>query len=155
MVLPQISQAVYAVEKVVTDPVSGLGITSVGSMAGFAINIILGAGWALTFIMLAAGFIKFITSKGETKATDSAKQWLTAAAAGGVGMFFLTVIKSIVMNLLGADTTPGGGDEFDPFGDSGGGPSDGTPCGSSTCTKGQECCWGSNGQHYCSSSGCY
>ena len=110
-------QNVYAVEQVVTNPLTGFN--DIGDIAGWAINVILGIGWALTFVMLAAGFIKYILSKGETKATDAARQWLSYAALGGVGLFFITVFKSIIINLLGDPTTPGGDDaQFDPFGSS-------------------------------------
>ncbi|EKE00204.1 MAG: hypothetical protein ACD_22C00077G0004 [uncultured bacterium] len=105
---------VYAVDTEIVSPL-GIDIQNVGDLAGFAINIILGVGWALTFIMLAAGFIKYITSKGETKATDAARNWLTFAALGGVGLFFLTVIKTVLMRLLGTDIIPGGDDNFNPF----------------------------------------
>ena len=109
-------QNVYAVEQVVTDPLNG-SFGTIADIAGWAINVILGIGWALTFVMLAAGFIKYILSKGETKATDAARQWLSYAALGGVGLFFLTVFKSIIMNLLGLtqDAVPGGDSQFNPF----------------------------------------
>ncbi|EKE00203.1 MAG: hypothetical protein ACD_22C00077G0003 [uncultured bacterium] len=110
-------QNVYAVGTTVENPLPNFADATVGQLAGYAINVILGIGWALTFVMLATGFIKYITSKGETKATDSARNWLTFAALGGVGLFFLTVIKSIIWNLLGANAIPGGDDtQFDPFG---------------------------------------
>jgi Na+/H+ antiporter NhaC len=130
MQLPSLVENVYAVSNEVTNPLTRFGnTTTIGNLAGFAINIILGVGWALTFIMLAGGFIKYITSKGETKATDSARNWLTFAAIGGVGLFFLTVLKSVIMNLLGAgEVIPGGdSDQFDPFG--GGGATPVTPLG--------------------------
>ena len=121
MQLPSLIQNVYAdVAKTVQNPLkdSALNNASIGGLAGFAINIILGIGWAATFIMLALGFIKYITSKGETKATDSARNWLTYAALGGVGLFFLTVLKGIITGLLGASNVPGGDNQFNPFGNS-------------------------------------
>lgn len=116
MQLPSLIQNVYAVSTTVTNPITGpLANASIGQFMAFGINVILGLGWGLTFIMLAAGFIKYITSKGETKATDAARNWLTYAALGGVGLFFLTVLKGIITKIIGANGTPGGGNEFDPF----------------------------------------
>ncbi|HLC93491.1 MAG TPA: hypothetical protein VJG85_00575, partial [Patescibacteria group bacterium] len=74
---------------------------------GFAVNVLIGIGWALVFIFLALGFIKYITSRGETKSTDQARQWLTYAALGGVGLFFLTAIRFIITNLLGSSSNLG------------------------------------------------
>ncbi len=115
----QLIQDVYAGPGVGTTVSSSLttDFTDIGDLAGFVINIILGIGWALTFIMLAGGFIRYITSRGETKATDSARNWLTYAALGGVGLFFLTVIKNIILSLLTGNTSrPQEIDEqFDPF----------------------------------------
>ena len=111
---------VYAAETTkvgttVTNPLENSGIGSLGDLAGWALNIIIGIGWALTFIMLAAGFIKYILSRGETKATDQARQWLTFAALGGVGLFFLTTIKTIILGLLGAKEDGYIDNQFNPF----------------------------------------
>ena len=112
-------QNVYADSPVSTnvgDPLNSK-FQNIGDIAGWVINIMLGVGWALTFIMLAAGFIKYILSRGETKATDQARQWLTFAALGGVGLFFLTTIRLIIQNLLGAEGGPTTSiDFFNPFG---------------------------------------
>jgi hypothetical protein len=120
LLLSNLIQNVYADDAVdatttVANPITGnLQSATISGLLGYALNIILGLGWALTFIMLAMGFIKYITSKGETKATDSARNWLTFAALGGVGLLFLTVIKSIILKLVGG-STPGGG-IINPFG---------------------------------------
>jgi hypothetical protein len=95
-------QKVYATSNNVADPLTGR-FRSLNQIFGLLLNIVIGVGWALVFIMLALGFIKYITSRGETKATDSARQWLTYAALGGVGLFFLTAIRFIVVGLLGAN----------------------------------------------------
>jgi len=77
------------------------GVNNLGDIFGMVVNIILGVGWALVFVMLALGLVQYIMSKGEAKATDAARQWLTAAAIGGIGLFFLTTLRVILFNLVG------------------------------------------------------
>src|SRR3989344_1960702 len=95
-----------AVPSVLTDPL-GTKYRSLSAIFGLLINVVIGVGWALVFIFLALGFIKYITSRGETKSTDQARQWLTYAALGGVGLFFLTAIRFIIINILGSSSTLG------------------------------------------------
>ncbi len=94
-------QRVYAAVPVtLSNPVTGY--TSLGNIFGFIINVVLGVGWALVFIMLALGFIQYIMSQGEAKAADKARMWLTYAVIGGVGLFFLSALRIILPSLLGA-----------------------------------------------------
>ena len=85
------------------DPLGGR-FTTLSAVFGFVINVIVGVGWALVFIMLALGFIQYVTSQGETKAADKARMWLTYAVIGGVGLFFLTALRVIIPGLLGSTT---------------------------------------------------
>jgi hypothetical protein len=93
------------------------GITDLGDVFALVINIILGIGWALVFVMLALGIVQYIMSKGEPKATDAARNWLTAAAIGGVGLFFLTTISSILFRLVGISNSSNGlgNESINPF----------------------------------------
>lgn len=94
---------VYAqVGNQLTDPLGGR-YNSLGNIFGFIINVIIGVGWALVFIMLALGFIQYVMSQGESKAADKARMWLTYAVIGGVGLFFLTAIRTIIPGLLGGN----------------------------------------------------
>ena len=72
---------------------------------GFIINVIVGVGWALVFIMLALGFIQYVMSQGESKTADKARQWLTYAVIGALGLFFLTAIRVIIPGLLGSNNS--------------------------------------------------
>ena len=90
-----------AVPTSVTNPLPN--ISSLGQVFGMVVNLIIGVGWALVFVMLALGFIQFIMSRGEAKATDAARQWLTYAVIGGVGLFFVMVLRNIIPVLLGAN----------------------------------------------------
>ncbi len=89
--------------------------TSVGNIFAFVINIILGVGWALVFVMLALGIIQYIMSKGDSKATGAAREWLTAAAIGGVALFFLTTLRVILFNLVGIQNNTIGNSQVSPF----------------------------------------
>ena len=95
-------QEVYAQTTVNVPSVPG--IENLGDIFALVVNIILGVGWALVFVMLALGLVQYIMSKGEAKATDAARQWLTAAAIGGIGLFFLTTLRVILFNLVGLGT---------------------------------------------------
>lgn len=98
-------QPVYAQFSPVTQTVDG--ISNLGGIFAWIINLILGIGWALVFIMGALGFVQYIMSKGETKAVEGARNWLTSAAIGGAGLFLLTSLKIIIPSLLGTENTPG------------------------------------------------
>src|SRR3989344_4373837 len=106
-------QQVFAQTELTASPVTA--VDNLGDIFGLIINIILGIGWALTFVMLALGLVQYVMSKGETKATDAARNWLTAAAIGGVGLFFLTALRSILTGLIGANNTSIGNSSIDPF----------------------------------------
>jgi membrane protease YdiL (CAAX protease family) len=95
-------QKVFAQEVPVdlNDPTGGR-FSDLGDIFGFVVNLIIGVGWALVFVMLALGFVQYVTSKGEKDAVESAQKWLTYAVIGGVGLFFITFIKTLLPTLLG------------------------------------------------------
>lgn len=95
-------RTVYAAPGVGTSIAPTVGtFSTLSDIFGWILNIILGVGWALCFIMIAIGFIQYILSKGEAKATQAAQQWITYAGVGGVGLLFLTVVKTIIGGLTG------------------------------------------------------
>jgi vacuolar-type H+-ATPase subunit I/STV1 len=89
----------------ITSPVP---ITNLAEMFSIVINIILGVGWAMVFVMLAMGFVQYVMSRGEKQAVENAQKWLTYAVIGGVGLFFVVILKSIIPQLLSATGGPGG-----------------------------------------------
>jgi hypothetical protein len=105
-------QSVYAIT---VDAPTFSNITDLGDIFALVINIVLGIGWALVFVMLALGIVMYIMSKGESKATDAARNWLTAAAIGGVGLFFLTTIQAILFRLVGINNQNIGNNSINPF----------------------------------------
>ena len=93
-------QKVFA--QVPTEPKNFVGdrFESLGDIFGFVINLVIGVGWALVFVMLALGFVQYVTSRGEKDAVESAQKWLTYAVIGGVGLFFVTFLRTIIVNLV-------------------------------------------------------
>ena len=88
---------------------TAIGIGSLGELFSIIINIILGVGWALVFVMLALGFVQYVMSRGEKQAVEQAQKWLTYAVMGGVGLFFVVVLKNVIPALLsGSSSGPGG-----------------------------------------------
>jgi len=82
---------------------------NLGNIFAWIVNLILGIGWGLVIVMMALGFIQYVMSKGEKDRVEGAQQWLTYAAIGGVGLFLLTALKSIIPGLLSSGSlTPGG-----------------------------------------------
>jgi len=106
----ELLQRVYAQTAVSTTLSNPLpNVSSLPQVFAMVINLIIGIGWALVFVMLALGFVQYVTSKGEVKATDAARQWLTYAVVGGVGLFFITVLRTIIPGLIGGNAAGPGG----------------------------------------------
>jgi len=106
-------QKVYAsgggVAQTVVDPLINAGFTNLGDVFAWIINLLIGVGWALVFVMLALGFVQYVMSRGEKTAVESAQKWLTYAVLGGVGLFFVTFVRNLIPQLLGGvQINPGG-----------------------------------------------
>ena len=78
-----------------------------GDIFGFAINVTLGVGWSLVFIMIALGFVQYILSRGEKSAVDAAQRWLTYAVIGGIGLFFVSFFRGAISRLITGDPNIG------------------------------------------------
>jgi hypothetical protein len=59
--------------------------------------------------MLAMGFVQYVVSQGDKTKVDTAQKWLTYAVIGGVGLFFVMVLRVIIPNLLGGSSAGPGG----------------------------------------------
>lgn len=64
-------------------------------------NVLIVLGLGLVLVFLAMGFIKFIISQGDKIATEQAQKWVTYAIVGGIGLFAVFAIKSVILNLVG------------------------------------------------------
>lgn len=93
---------VYAATSVGTEPIQGLEITSINSLVTIVTNILIVVGVAVVIVMLALGFVKYITSQGDKAAVDSAQKTLTYAVIGGVGLLLVYGLRTILLGLLGA-----------------------------------------------------
>lgn len=104
---------VYAVTTQPKNPLKSSNIKTLADVFGIIINIVMGIGVALTVIYLILGGIKYITSQGDQKNTQQAREWLTNAVIGFIVVIAAFVIRQVVLSVLGgnisnldADTTP-------------------------------------------------
>jgi hypothetical protein len=104
-------QTVYAqANTVVTSPIASQ-YNNLAGVFGAAINIVMGVGIALTVIFLILGGIQYITSKGDQKAAQQARDWLTNAVIGFIVVLAALAIKNIVGGFLGGNANNA---NFDP-----------------------------------------
>jgi hypothetical protein len=68
-------------------------------------NILIIVGLAIVVVMLALGFVKYVTSQGEKTAVESAQKTLTYAVIGGVGLALVFVIRSLIVRFMGIDSS--------------------------------------------------
>jgi len=94
-------QKVYAQVETTIRTKPDLGWTSLADVFNVAINIVLGAGIALTIIFLILGGIQYMTSKGDQKAVAQARGWLTNAVIGFIVVIGAFTIKTIIGNMIG------------------------------------------------------
>ena len=98
-------QKVMAQVQTTVDPPSNLTVTTLAEAFGIAINIVLGAGIALTIVFLILGGIKYMTSKGDQKAAQEARNALTNAVIGFIVVIGAFTIRIIVTNVIGGDAS--------------------------------------------------
>lgn len=89
---------VFAVSSSPLNPING--ISTFGQLVNWVLNIFMIIGVGVVLIMLALGFVKYVTSQGEKDAVESAKNTLTYAVIGGVGLLLIFVLRSIILDLL-------------------------------------------------------
>ena len=88
-------------------PTVDIGIKSLPDLFNFLINLVMGIGVALAVIFLVIGGIQYITSKGDQKAAETARQTLTNAVIGFIIVIGAFAIKTIVLGALAVNGTPG------------------------------------------------
>lgn len=103
-----IVQKVYAtnvISDVPSEPIGGnfLENKTLGGIFVWVTNLIIMVGLGLVLVFLALGFISFITSQGDKVKTDQAQKWVTYAVLGGVGLFCVYLIKTVIVSLVGAN----------------------------------------------------
>ena len=93
---------VYAQNTEVQKP--SIGINSLADAFALAINVVMGVGISLTIIFLILGGIQYMTAKGDQKAAQEARTSLTNAVIGFIVVIGAFTIRTILLNLLGAET---------------------------------------------------
>ncbi|MEK7595249.1 MAG: pilin [Patescibacteria group bacterium] len=93
----------YAINITSNNPLSNTGIKSLADLFNLIINIVMGIGVALTVIFLILGGIKYITSQGDQKNTQQAREWLTNAVIGFIVVLGAFVIRQVVAGVLQAN----------------------------------------------------
>ncbi len=83
------------------NPTAFSGITTINGLVTVIVNAIIIIGAAAVLIFLAMGFIKFITSQGDKVAAEQAQKWVTYAIIGGIGLFAVFILRTVVFNLIG------------------------------------------------------
>lgn len=98
-----------AVSTVPKDPLSSGPLASssvtLAKVFGLIMNVVLGVGIALTVIYLILGGIKYITSQGDQKNTQTAREWLTNAVIGFIIVLAAFAIRALTTRLLGGNIT--------------------------------------------------
>lgn len=69
------------------------------------VNVVLGIGGIVLFIMLLTGGIKFITAGGDPKGIDAAKKTITYAIFGVVFLALAYLILVLIQQITGANVT--------------------------------------------------
>jgi len=74
---------------------------SIKGLVTWITDWLIGIGLGVTVIMIALAFIGFATSRGDEEKTKNAQNWLTYAVIGGVGLFLVYVLKTIILSIAG------------------------------------------------------
>jgi len=77
--------------------------TSLADVFGVAMNVIMGVAVSLSVIFLGMGGIKYITAKGDVKAAEEARSWLTNAVIGLVVALGALAVRQIALGILGTN----------------------------------------------------
>ena len=90
-----------AIANTVSDP--GLETRTLPEYINMAINLVLGLGAAISIIFLMLGGIQYMTSKGDAKAAETARKWLTNAVIGTIITIGTFALRSMIFGMLGME----------------------------------------------------
>jgi hypothetical protein len=105
-------QKVYAQVSTNADDPFGGRFDTLANVFGVALNVIMGVAVSLAVVFLGLGGIKYITSKGDAKAAEEARTWLTNAIIGLVIALGALAVKSILFGILGISSISGDVDDI-------------------------------------------
>ncbi len=86
-----------------TTEIQGMNITSLNELVTLITNVIIVVGIAVVIVMLALGFVKYVTSQGDKTAVESVQKTLTYAVIGAVGLLLVYALRRILLSLIGAN----------------------------------------------------
>lgn len=76
-------------------------INSVGSFFGLILNIAVGVGITISVIYIILAGVRYITSQGDPKSAEQAKQALTYSLVALVLSISVFAIKALIFNIIG------------------------------------------------------
>lgn len=80
-------------------------ISTLSGVFGVLTNLVLGVGMALTVVFLIWGGISYMMAQGDAKAAAAARERLTNAVIGFIIVLAAFVIKALIINVIGGNTT--------------------------------------------------
>ena len=80
-------------------------LSDLEGLFGRAVSAILALAGIVLFVLLVSGGLKYITSGGDPKATDSAKKTITYAIGGLIAILLSYLILVLIENITGAKVT--------------------------------------------------
>ena len=98
--MPELYKLADALSGPISDPLGGR-FSSLSNVIGFALNVLLGIGWALVFYNLALGFTGIALAGNKPDDAKKNQQKVMYAIVGGVMLFFISFLKSYLPTLIG------------------------------------------------------
>lgn len=83
------------------DPSTGVPTNTMGGLFAMVLNIAMGSAIAIAVISIGIAGIKFVTSRSDPKATDTAKKALTYGVLAFILALGAFALKVIILNLVG------------------------------------------------------
>jgi hypothetical protein len=102
-----VNQVLAQAATTISDPLNNR-ISNLSQLFAFVLNIILGVGFALVLIMLALGFVQYIMSQGDKAGVEKAQKWVTYAVVGGIGLFLVFVLRTVIIQVTGGNNIGAG-----------------------------------------------
>ena len=83
-------------------PDANSNFNSISDFLGFALNIAIGVGISMSVIFFVISGIKFMSSGGDPKGTEEARQALTYAVVGLVLVLAAFTVRILILSVLGS-----------------------------------------------------
>lgn len=87
-----------------SNPLAGR-FNSFSDFLGLALNILMGVSIAISTIGIMVSGIQYVTSQGDPKSIQTAKNYLTFSIVGFILAVSAFTIKTVILNLIGVTST--------------------------------------------------